>query len=75
MADIIKFPEMLRGNGAREALERVLDAESDLYEDIIQSEGVRESDENHLSLVDRLLTRLWIEGFKIVPVETNDRSD
>ena len=47
-------------NGARAAMERVLEAEGD--------NGVQDYD---LPLVDRLLTALWIEGYKLVPNRVN----
>lgn len=63
--NVIPFPvpENHRGNGAREALERVLDAECDVHPPV---------DEEHayaLQLPDRLLAALWIEGYKIVPLD------
>ena len=57
-SNIIKFPDFLKGNGAREALIEVLDCEAE------KADG-----ENDLLLVDRMLGHLWIMGFKIVPIE------
>lgn len=61
MANVIPFPEKFRGNGAREALSRVLDAEDDLL-----------STNPPLDLVDHLLAALWVEGYKVVPLEPDD---
>ncbi len=47
---------------AREALIRVLDAEADL-------DPTSEPGGAALKLPDRLLAALWVEGFKIVPIE------
>lgn len=66
MADIIAFPERNRGNGAREALERVFDTEADLFPPLPEGESY------HLKLPDRILLGLWAEGFKVVPLDCDD---
>lgn len=62
---VVKFPKRLSGNGAREALERVLDEQCDLFPP--------EVDDCGLGLQDRLLAGLWVEGFKVVPLGPEDK--
>ena len=62
---VIDFPKPNPGNGAREALIRVLDAEVDLNPSAEPGGAA-------LKLPDRLLAALWVEGFKIVPVTDGD---
>lgn len=63
-AKILEFPRPSASTGALEALDRVLEMESetDAPEDVA------------LCLRDRILARLWVEGFKIVPLEESDAS-
>ena len=57
-AEIIHLPERRQpGNGAREAL--------------LEYFG-RDADWPTAEFVDRLLTELWISGFKIVPLDPGD---
>jgi hypothetical protein len=65
---VIPFPvpEKFKGNGAREALERVLDTECEMHP------PVPEDQRYALTLPDRLLALLWVEGYKIVPIDDGD---
>jgi hypothetical protein len=64
---VIPFPvpEQFKGNGAREALERVLDTECEIHPPDPEKDYA-------LTLPDRLLALLWVEGYKIVPLEDGD---
>ncbi len=60
--NVIKFPERLKGNGAREALDAAFGDEGVMcWENGDEQKG--------LPLQDRVLGRLWLAGFKVVPVE------